>query len=291
MAVNFEYYKIFYYVAREKNISSAARELYITQPAVSQAIKQLEEALGTTLFIRGHRGVKLTAQGEELYSYVRSGCDMIFKGEALFSPGETPVHQVKIGTSTLLLQHFLLEYLEVFHRNHPEADIKIIDGTASETIHRLSKGEIDFGLALAPIKPSKWLATKELGSLTNIFVAGKRFQHLKYRTVSLKSLAQHPLIIGNWEESTQGYIQQYITKHNINLMPSYELSSGELIVDFAARGMGIGFVAKDYAKEAIKQGLLFELKLETPLPPRKITLLTNTKLPSTGIVDRILQGL
>ena len=98
--INLEYYKVFYYVCSCGGITAAAEVLCISQPAVSQAVHQLETALGCRLFLRTSKGVKLTREGEVLHSYVKRGIESIYDGEdTLKRIQDLETGEIRIGAS------------------------------------------------------------------------------------------------------------------------------------------------------------------------------------------------
>jgi DNA-binding transcriptional LysR family regulator len=114
MTVNLEYYRIFYYTAKHKSITLAANELFISQPAVSQAIKQLENSIGGKLFFRTPKGVKLTSEGEILYRYISKGYEQIILGENKFKELlALETGEIRIGASDMTLQFYLLTSREI----------------------------------------------------------------------------------------------------------------------------------------------------------------------------------
>ena len=150
MNINFEYYKIFYHVAKASSISAAARELCISQPAVSQAIKALEQAIGIELFIRTKKGVSLTNAGELLYSHVAAGYESISLGEQQLSQLlHMETGEIRIGASDMTLQFYLLPYLEHFHQLYPGIKVHVTNAPTPSTINHLLSGNIDFGIAVS----------------------------------------------------------------------------------------------------------------------------------------------
>ena len=117
MNIDLEYYKIFYYVGSLGKISLAAQKLCISQPAVSQAVKHLETQLGTKLFIRTPKGVRLTTEGEVLFSYIKQGYEYILLGEKKFKEMlDLELGEIRIGASDMTLKYYLLPFLEKFHK-------------------------------------------------------------------------------------------------------------------------------------------------------------------------------
>lgn len=277
MNANLDYYRMFYYVAKNESISETAKQLFVSQPAVSLSIKQLEKTLGCTLFLRTQKGVKLTPEGEMLFSYVSKGYETILLGERKleemlnFENGE-----IRIGASDMTLRYFLLPYLEKFHKNYPGIKITVSNAPTPETIDYLIDGKIDFGVVSSPVDESKDYNITPVSEIQDIFVAASRFDWLSRMTVQLSELAKLPTICLEKRTSTRRYVDEFFAKRGVQLNPEFELSTSELIVQFAEMDMGIGCIVKDFAKESLERGKLFELKLEEELPPRKLCIITGT---------------
>ena len=289
MSINFEYYKVFYYVAQSGSISGAAHKLFISQPAVSQAVKQLESNLGSTLFFRTPKGVKLTTEGEALYSYIAQGCDYFLQAESMFKDMlNLQSGEIRIGASDMTLQFYLLPFLEKFHKEYPHIKIKVTNAPTPETIENLKSGDIDFGVVTSPFPQTKWMEVFDVGAVQDVFVASKKFQHLKYKTVRLNELVNYPVIMLESKTSTRKFIDDFIAFNGQRINPEFELATSDLIVRFAAKGMGVGCVVRDFAEAALKDGQLFELSLETPIPARKMCVVTHRKIPVCAAGKKLL---
>ena len=150
-SINTEYYKVFYYVGRLGSITAAAEALCISQPAVSQAVKQLEKALNSQLFIRTQKGVRLTAEGELLFPYVERGIENLLDGERMLRRlVDLDMGEVRIGASDMTLQFYLLPHLERFHGRYPNIKVMVSNAPTPETIQSLYEGRIDFGVVSTP---------------------------------------------------------------------------------------------------------------------------------------------
>jgi len=148
---NYEHYKIFCKIVECRSISKAAAQLYVSQPAVSLAVKQLEASLGAKLFFRTQKGVTLTTEGSTLYSYVKQGCALLRVGEEkLKELGALQAGEINIGASEMTLRFFLLPLIEKFHKNFPMVKIKITNAPTPETLQHLKEGLIDFGVISEP---------------------------------------------------------------------------------------------------------------------------------------------
>ena len=133
MNIDFELYRVFNEVANSGNITAAAEKLHISQPAVSKSIKSLENQLGGALFIRTKRGVTLTEEGKELYSYIKLAIEHIRNAENRFTDMiNLNTGIIRIGISRTLVKYYLLPYLEKFHKKYPNIRIEIVTNKASE---------------------------------------------------------------------------------------------------------------------------------------------------------------
>ena len=147
MDINLEYYRIFYYVSRHRSITLAAEALSLSQPAVSQAVKNLENALGSRLFVRTSKGVRLTTEGEVLYSYIKRGYETILLGEKKYKEMlDLESGEIRIGASDMTLQFYLLSYLEEFHEAYPKIKVTVTNAPTPETLRHLQDGKIDVGV-------------------------------------------------------------------------------------------------------------------------------------------------
>ncbi|HCL02661.1 MAG TPA: LysR family transcriptional regulator [Lachnoclostridium phytofermentans] len=286
---NLEYYKIFYYVAKEGSISLAAKRVCISQPAVSQAIKQLESVLNCQLFIRVPKGMRLTKEGEVLYQCVREGYELILKGEErLDRMLNLESGEIRIGASDMTLQYYLLPYLEEFHIQYPKIKVTVTNGPTPETLALLKDGQIDFGIVSEPFSLSEDYSVIRVKEIIDIFVAGKRFDYLRNQTMDYEELAGLPVICLENDTSTRRYVDEYLSSHGVVLSPEFELATSDMIVQFAKRSLGIGLVVEDFATELIKQGELFEVKLKTDIPSRHFCVVENQRFAHSTASRKLL---
>ena len=278
MNVNLEYYKIFYHVATEHSITGAAKKLSISQPAVSQAVKQLEQGLGIELFTRRAKGVSLTRAGTLLYSYVGNGYETIMAGEQqLTKMMNLEYGEVRIGASDMTLQFYLLPYLEKFHQLYPEIKVTVTNAPTPQTIDHLNQGRIDFGVVTKPIKVDSQFDVFKVRRIQDVFVAGDRFQDLKGRKLNYEELKQLPLICLEGDTSTRAYVDSYLAKNHVEVTPEFALATSEMIVQFAKRNLGVGCVVRDFAEEYLESGELFQLEFEKKIPERDMCLIIDNR--------------
>lgn len=289
MNVNLEYYKIFYYVAKFRGITAAAQELCLSQPAVSQAVAHLEKSLDSKLFIRMSKGVKLTPEGEVLYSYVKQGYEYICRGEMAFRKmRDLENGEIRIGASDMTLQYYLLPYLEKFHEKYPGIKVTVTNAPTPETIDYLKSGKIDFGSVSSPVEESPGIKIIRGREIEDIFVAGIRFLEFKNRIVSFKELEKLPVICLEQKTSTRKYVDYFLKINNVILKPEFELATSGIIVQFALRNLGIGCVVKDFAREYMETGELFQIRFQKKIPKRQICIITSDKIPLSAAAEKLL---
>lgn len=280
MALNFEYYKIFYEVAIHSNITLAAKNLLLTQPAVSKSIHNLEQELGCALFSRSKKGVKLTEEGKVLFDYVSKAYKNILIGEKRVK-NLINLEQglIRIGASEITLHFYLLPFLEKFHKVYPNIKMHLYNSSTPNTIEALKKGEIDFGLVTSPIRNCSSLEFHEVCEIQDIFIAGNQFESLKNKTLALNELLRYPIISLDENTNTQKYLNDFFLSNGISLEPEFELATMDLVVPFVKRNLGIGIVVKNFAERAIEEGLIFEIKTTPAIPKRNICIVTDPKNP------------
>ena len=290
MINNLEAYKVFYYVAKCGSVTKAAGELSISQPAVSQAVKQLENTLDVSLFHRAAKGVRLTGEGELLYSYVAKGYEQIELGvKKVHQMHNMDLGEVRIGASDMTLQFYLLPYLDLFHQKYPAIKVHVTNGPTPETLMYLKEGKIDFGVVTEPFAEDETMDIQVVREVEDIFVAAHRYTQLKNHMVDLHELPDYPVIFLEKNTSTRKYVDQVLEKHGVSLNPEFELATSDMIVQFALRNLGIGCVMRDFAQPYLEEGRLFALRFHQMLPKRHMCVVTNKQLPKSMAAARLLE--
>ena len=285
-----EAYRVFYTVASCGSITLAAGELSISQPAVSQSIKQLEEGLKTKLFTRTSKGVRLTGEGELLYTYVAKGYEQIMLGEQkLIQLHNMELGEITIGASDMTLQFFLLPYLEKFHEQYSNIRIRVTNGPTPETLEKLEDGRMDFCVLSTPFEAKDTLEVIPVREIEDIFVAGRRFIPYKNKTLDFTELRKLPLIFLEGNTSSRRYMEDFLEQNQVEVNPEFELATSDMIVQFALRNLGVGCVVKDFAKEYIDNGMLYELRFNKLIPKRQFCIVKNKKNPLPVAAGRLLE--
>lgn len=290
MTTNLEYYKVFYYVAQLNSLTKAAEKLSISQPAVSQSVRQLEHALHVKLFARAARGVKLTPEGELLFAYVSKGIEQFETGEQkLKQMLDMDLGEIHIGASDMTLQFYLLPFLELFHEKYPGIKVTVTNAPTPETLRYLQEGTIDFGIVSTPFDVPEQIQAVVVREIEDIFVAGRKFIQYKNKTLDLNQLEELPIISLEKNTSTRSYMDAFLRQNGVEIHPEFELATSDMIVQFALRSLGVGSVMRDFAKDDLKSGKLFELRFNKIIPKRHFCVVTDKKNPLPAAARNLLE--
>lgn len=271
MDINFELYKVFYIVAKNRNITKAANELMISQPAISKSIKNLEEGLHCKLFIRTSTGVLLTDEGSLLYHQIKQAMEIIESAEDKIKEVVNLQEGVlRIGVSNTLTKRYLLPYIKAFHQEYPNIKIKIFTDPTFELIPKVRNGIIDFIILNLPYDIPLDFETKLLKEIHDCFVTSKVNEELLNKSIPLQDLDKYKLIFMAPGSNTRAFIDNFLLKQNISFTPDLELASYSLVTEFTKIGLGIGLVTKEYLDDELETGELLEIKTIPELPTRHI---------------------
>lgn len=272
MNVNLELYKTFYVVAKYKHMTKASEELHVSQPAISQAIKKLEEELGGVLFVRSNKGMDLTEEGKMFYSYVSGALKLINDAENEFgSFKKLTKGELKIGCSASLTKLVLLQALKLFHQDYPGIKINVVNELTSNLILDLKLGKLDFVIFNESDIKEEGLKLRKLKELKMGFVYNP--EYFEDKIVNIEDLNNCPLILQKDASNTRKFLDNLLLAKGIRLVPKMEVVSQDLIMEFANIGLGFGFGFVDLAKEKYKN--LQEIDLNKELPSTSVYLGVN----------------
>ena len=289
MDINYELYKVFFYVAKTLSFSEASKDLYISQSAVSQSVKVLEKKLGQTLFIRSTKRVQLTPEGEILFKHIEPALNLIRKGEnQLLEANSLNGGQLRIAASDTICRYFLVPYLNRFHSAYPNVHIKVTNSTSIECVHILENGQVDFIITNYPNSGlQNSYNIRPIREFHDVFVANPDHFPLAGRTVTLEELLDYPIMMLDRKSTTSEFLHSLFQKSHLDLVPEIELSSNDLLIDLARIGLGIAFVP-DFCIPAGEREL-FILELEETLPPRKLVVAYNETLPISQAAKQFME--
>lgn len=278
MNVDLELYKVFYAVAKNKHMTKASEELHISQPAISQSIKKLENQLGSTLFLRSNKGMELTEEGKMFYEYIKGAIELINNAEnELTSFKDLSKGEIKIGCSTTLTKLILMDSLKHFHSDYPNININITNDLTSKLINDLKLGKLDFVIFNESNIKETNLNLEKIRELKQGFVYNPEFY--EDNIVNFEDLNNYPLILQKEEANSRKLLDYIALQNNVKLIPKTEVVSQELITEFVNIGLGIGFVTMDLAKRNFKT--IRELKINKKIPNINIYLATNKFISPT----------
>lgn len=266
MNIKLEQYKIFSEAAATLSFSIAARNLFISQSAVSQTIKILEKELNTQLFIRQSKGVILTREGEMLYQKISEALSLITSAENdVMNQTTLNKGELLIGAGDTISENYIMPSLVKFNQRYPHVTIKMINRTSLEIIELLKNGQIDIGFINMPIDDEA-ITIKECLQVHDIFVSKNKDNHI----YTPKELSQEPLILLENSSNSRHYVDNYFASHGVLLNPTIELGSHELLLEAAKNNLGKACVIKEFSQQALDHHEIYEVKLHDEIPKRSI---------------------
>ncbi len=269
--ISLDLYRIFCAVVRTGNMSAAAKELFITQPAVSMAVRQLEEKMGGALLVRTTKGVYPTAEGKLLYTYLEQALGLIHTAEEkYFQMVHMEAGELKIGASDTIIAHYLLPYLEQYHKRYPEINIKVTNKTTQESLRLLRNGSVDVCFVNLPLADSTDLEVTECMEIQDILVGGERYHLLAQVGLDIRDLPKYPLLMQEEMSNTRRLTDCYAEENGVVLTPILELGSNDLLISFAKINLGLTFVIREFTEQELRQRTLYEIPLNPPMPKRQI---------------------
>jgi len=272
MEHNLSQYKIFYEVAKTGNISKAAKELYISQPAISKSISKLEESLETVLFNRNSRGVQLTAEGRILYEHTRTAFEALKQGESeLKRIKHFQMGHIRIGVSNTLCRFIMVGYLKGFIEQYPHIKISIESQSTTHTLEMLEQQKIDIGLVACP-RANKNLTFFPVMEIEDIFAAAPSYLENLYlregRDTDVFQTGNIMLLDRN--NITRHYIEDYMNINHILANNLLEVTTMDLLIEFTRIGLGIGCVIREFVQDDLELGRLVQLIPGAPIHKRTV---------------------
>ncbi|MGN0298688.1 MAG: LysR family transcriptional regulator [Lachnospiraceae bacterium] len=287
MEHNLSLYRIFYTVAGTESISKAARELYISQPAISKSISRLEESLHTTLFTRNSRGVTLTSEGRILYTHVKTAFEALDRGEKeLAQIHDLGIGHIHLGVSTTLCKYLLLPYLKGFVVENPHINISIETQDTFQTLKMLENQKLDIGV-VAKQNNFKNIHFYPVTEIEDIFVASPSYLENFYLREGKQAdwISQGNIMLLDSKNNTRQFVDQYLSTQQLTIRHQLEISTMDLVIEFAKIGLGIGCCIKECVSKELQNGTLIQLPLPVPMEKRTLGFATS----SSGINSLAVQ--
>ena len=270
--MNYSYMKVFYTVAKLQNISKASEELDVSQPAVSRIISNLENEFNTRLFLRTKFGVTLTREGLNLYETIKGPYAELEKLEDRIE-GVINLKEivVNIGTTATALYCFLFKFLKVLEREFPLVTFRLYTDSSSNLLEKVHNGDLDFAFVTTPFAVDDDIEINNFFKLNSILIAPISYKDEIGEKASLKSLTKYPFILLNKEMQFRQYVNDYLSKNNIRLKPTYEVDSSSTLLPMVENNYGLTFLPDVMAEESIKEGRCFKVELEETFPSRYVS--------------------
>ncbi len=285
--VTLDLYRVFVKVAQEGSFSAAARMLYLSQPAVSQAILQLERQLEATLFLRSVRGVTLTPEGALLFEHAKAALATLEQGRRkLEKLHRLESGALRVGAGDTATRHYLLPRLARFSRQFPDLSLSVRNGTTGELLDYLRQGTVDLALISLPYESAD-LTVQPCLPVHDIFVCGPG-NALLPSPLPLSSLQTMRLIMLERQSNSRRLVDEALIDLGVPLSPEIELGSHDLLMDFAETGLGVSCVVREFAAERLREGRLVELDVQPALPARAVGVAFLKDVPLPAAARRFL---
>ena len=292
MNISYDSYRVFYYVAKYQNVTQAANRLMNSQPNVTRAIKNLEEALGCRLFLRSNRGVRLTPEGEKLYAHIVPAVEHIQAGEeAVAADQSLRSGIVTIAASEIALRCCLLPVLGAYRRNYPGVRIRVSNHSTSQAVAALREGLADFAVVTAADDLPKGLSQRWVRDIQEVPVCGEAFSFLQGRALSIAELSQYPLIGLGPDTVSFRFFSRVFSQHQAPFHLDIETATADQILPFVREGLGIGFVPEEFLQEVSSPASIQALSLKDPIPKRSILLLRRERQALSAAARKLNQML
>lgn len=275
--VDLDLYRVFYTVAKCGSLTKAANELFISQPAVSQAIKQLENQLGGKLFNRVSRGMELTdSGGKQMFEIVSEIIEKLDKAEKNFSVLKNNASGIiRISASDNVIIHYLMKYIIEYHDMYPNVVMNFIDSSTRQSLELIKTNKADVAFVNLPIEDSGVTFTGQTGKMHDVFAANSKFSNLFGKQIDLTTLCNYPILLLDPSTTSRQEVDKFTHDINIKLVPEFEVASVELMISLAKNGLGIACIPREYILAELESGELTELNVTPQLPVRATGVIVN----------------
>ena len=271
MYISYDYYRVFYFVAKYKNISQAAKVLLNNQPNVTRTIKSLENALGCKLFVRNSHGVSLTYEGERLFEHVEIAFEHLESGEEEIALNKTLQRGVvSIGATEIALHCLLLPIIQRFKKLYPSVKINITNQSTPQATNAVKNGLLDFALVTTPNIKATNLTEKIIKDVKEIPVCSSAYKELLQNTVTLEQLSNYPIISLGPETMTHKRFSSFFNEKGLAFNPGIEASTTDQIILMLKADMGVSFIPEEMIKASDD---IHQIHLLEELPLRHICLI------------------
>lgn len=270
--VNLNLYKTFYDVAKAGSINGASKNTYISQPAISKAIKKMEDELGVKLFVRNSSGVSLTNNGEKLFYYIEAAFNNLTMARRSIKEDKNfKMGSISIGVPSHIASFFLLDRIKEFHEKYPNISITIISRASKELMELLRSHIIDFVIDTSPLDVSedKSIIVKKIAEVEHCFFVKKGTNKIA-EISSLEDLSSLPVILPVPRSVHRKSLEKVLDSKGIKFNNIMSIENSETIIQAVNLKLGIGYVIKDLIDNDENKANFEIIKIKDQLP--KITL-------------------
>ena len=287
--MNYTYLNVFYTVAKLQNISKAAEELGVTQPAVSRIISNIEKEYHTKLFFRSKTGVSLTRDGQNLFEMIKAPLIELEKVSNNLSSNKTlDKVTIHIGATSTALYCYLFKHLEDdIKKIFPNVNFKIYSDSSTKLLNMVSNGSIDFAFITTPYQGREDLETHNVVKLNDILIAPISYKDQIKDKVSIKDLENYPFILLSKEMQFREYIDNFLNKYKVHVTPVYETDSSAILTPFVELGYGLTFIPDEMAIKSINEGKCYQVNIREKLPDRYIAFAIKKDKTHISVIDDI----
>lgn len=292
MNINYEYYRVFYYAAKYKSFTKAANVLFQNQPNITRIINKLEDSFGCKLFLRTHKGVTLTPEGEQLYARVEVAHKLLQKAEnEIMSQSNLEFGSITIGANETAIAVLLLEKLRSFRKLYPNIRINITDQSTPQALDSLDRGVIDFVVATTPANITKNMKMTELTRINNVLIGGPSFRNLASKRQHLSDITQYPLVMLERNTMSYAFYNQFFLNNGISMHVDTETTTINQVLPMVKYDLGLGFLPEPFVRSSVKKGEVFEIPLYEDIPTRGIVLVQDTRKPESTAAHALIEDL
>ncbi len=292
MNINYEYYRVFYYAAKYKSFTKAANVLFQNQPNITRIINKLEDAFGCKLFLRTHKGVRLTPEGEHLFSHVEIAHHQLQKAETeIMNQSNLEFGNITIAANETAIEVLLLEKLRSFRKVYPNIRINIMEENTPQALDSLDRGVVDFVVVTSPANIAKNMTMTELATVDNILVGGPAYKDLSKKKQHLIDIVHYPLVMLERNTMSYAFFNQFFLNNGISLRVDTETTTINQVLPMVKYDLGLGFLPEPFARPALEEGELYKIDLYEEIPKRNIILVQDTRKPESMAAHALIKDL
>ncbi len=284
-------YQTFYQVARYHGFTQAAAATHSSQPNLTRTIKNLENELGCTLFVRSKRGVKLTPEGEKLYVHAAAAIEHLETGEAEIAADRgIEAGYVNIAATEVALRCALLPVLKKFRQQYPGAHVRVINSNTPQAVENLRDGLADLAIVTTPLEENRAIVSRELRRMQEVPVCSSTYADRFKDVVSLEELSYYPIIGLGAHTGSFEFFASIFAEQGLEFKPEIEASTADQILPMIESDLGIGFIPLDFLDHSADRSRLKVISLDKPIPPRAVCMLKR-RHDTLSLAARTLEGM